>query len=101
MVPDTDAIAFHIFKTSKPICTISDIRVNLVNVEIFVTMYGVSRIKELIRGADCLLAICLCPNGCTVLSGVVVVVGVCNRSQMRTSKSTCLVFGVSIGFEPA
>jgi len=31
--------------------------------------------------------------GCTVASGVVVVVvggGVCNRSQMRTSKCTCL-----------
>ena len=33
------------------------------------------------------------PSGCTVVSGVVgvvvVVVGVCNRSQMRTSKCTC------------
>ena len=39
------------------------------------------------------------PSGCTVAYGVVdvvVVVGVCNRSQMRTSKSTCLIFGVSI-----
>ena len=44
-----------------------------------------------------LLAICR-PSGCTVASGVVdVVVGVCNRSQMRTSKCTCLIFGVSIG----
>jgi len=34
------------------------------------------------------------------VSGVVVVVGVCNRSQMRTSKCTCLIFGVSIGFDP-
>ena len=40
---------------------------------------------------DALLAICR-PSGCTVASGVivvgvvVVVVGVCNRSQMRTSK---------------
>ena len=42
------------------------------------------------------LAIC-CPSGCTVASGVVV--GVCNRSQMRTSKCTCLVFGVSIGLD--
>jgi len=34
------------------------------------------------------------PSGCTVVSGVVVVVGggVCNRSQMRTSKCTCLIF---------
>jgi len=35
-----------------------------------------------------LLAICR-PSGCTVVSGIVivgVVVGVCNRSQMRTSK---------------
>jgi len=36
------------------------------------------------------------PSGCTVVSGVVVVVGVCNRSQMRTSKCTCLIIGVSI-----
>jgi len=42
------------------------------------------------------LAICR-PSGCTVVSGVVVVGGVCNRSQMRTSKCTCLIFGVSIG----
>ena len=35
-------------------------------------------------------------------SGVVgvVVVGVCNRSQMRTSKCTYLTFGVSIGLDP-
>jgi len=48
-----------------------------------------------------LLAICR-PSGCTVVSGVVVVVivGVCNRSQMRTSKSTCLIFGVSIVLDP-
>ena len=31
---------------------------------------------------------------------VVVIVGVCNRSQMRTSKCTCLIFGVSIGLDP-
>jgi len=48
------------------------------------------------------------PSGCTVASGVVgvvvviVVVGVCNRSQMRTSKCklTCLIFRVSIGLDP-
>ena len=50
-------------------------------------------------GEDLLLAICR-PSGCTVASGVigvvvVIVVGVCNRSQMRTSKCTCLVFGLS------
>jgi len=46
------------------------------------------------------LVICR-PSGCTVASGVVViVVGVCNRSQMRTSKCTCLIFGVSIGLDP-
>jgi len=47
------------------------------------------------------LAICR-PSGCTVVSGVVVVVvvGVCNRSQMRTSKCTFLIFGVIIGFDP-
>jgi len=49
-----------------------------------------------------LLAICR-PCGCTVVSGVVVivVVGVCNLSQMRTSKCTCLIFDVSIGLDPA
>ena len=38
------------------------------------------------------------PSGCIVASGVVVVVvvGVCNRSQMRTSKCTRLIFDVSI-----
>jgi len=45
-----------------------------------------------------ILAICR-PSGCTVVSGVVVV-GVCNRTQMRTSKCTCLIFGVSIGLDP-
>ena len=42
------------------------------------------------------------PSGCTVASGVVVVVlvGVCNCSQMRTSKCTCLIFGVSVGLDP-
>jgi len=36
-----------------------------------------------------------------VASGVVgVVVDVCNRSQMRTSKCKCLIFGVSIGLDP-
>ena len=29
-----------------------------------------------------------------------VVVGVCNRSQMRTSKCTCLIFGENIGLDP-
>jgi len=45
-----------------------------------------------------LLAICR-PSGCTVASGVVVVV-VCNRSQIRTTKCTRLIFGVSIGLDP-
>jgi len=35
-----------------------------------------------------------------VASGVVVVVGVCNHSQIRTSKCTCLIFGVSIYLDP-
>jgi len=41
-----------------------------------------------------LWAICR-PSGCTVVSGVVVVVvvvSVCNRSQMRASRFTCLIF---------
>ena len=42
------------------------------------------------------------PSGCTVVSGVVgvVVVVVCNRSQTRTGKCTCLIFGVSIDLDP-
>ena len=53
-------------------------------------------------GDNCYVA----PSGSTVASGVVsvvvfvVVVGVCNRSRMRTSKCTCLIFGVSIGLDP-
>jgi len=50
-----------------------------------------------------LLAICRH----TVTSSVVVIIiivvvsgGVCNCSQMRTSKCTCLTFGVSIGLDP-
>jgi len=51
-----------------------------------------------------LLAICR-PSGCTVASGIVGVVvvvggGVCYRCHMRTSKCTCLIFGVSIGLDP-
>jgi len=49
------------------------------------------------------LAICR-PSGCTVESGVVVVVvgvGVCNRSKVRTTKCTCLFFGVSVGLDLA
>ena len=42
-------------------------------------------------------------SGCTVASGVVgvgiVVVGIYNHSQLRTSKCTCLIFGVSIGLD--
>jgi len=46
-----------------------------------------------------LLAICR-PSDRTVASGiVVVVVSVCNRSQMRTSKCTCPIFTVSIGLD--
>jgi len=55
-----------------------------------------------LHGAQSLFAICR-PSGCTVASGVVIVgviVGVCNRSQMRTSKCTRLIFGVSIGLDP-
>ena len=50
-----------------------------------------------------LLVICR-PSGCTVVSGIVVViiivVGVCNRCQMKTTKWTCLIFGVSIDLDP-
>ena len=43
-------------------------------------------------------AICR-PSGCTAAPGVVgVIVGVCNRSQMR--KCACLIFGVSIDLDP-
>jgi len=42
----------------------------------------------------------------TVASGfvgvvVVVVIGVCNHCQMKTSKCTCVIFGVSIGLDPS
>ena len=48
-----------------------------------------------------LLAICRTSDR-TVASGVVgVVVGVCNHSQMRTSKCTCLIFGMNIGLDPS
>ena len=30
---------------------------------------------------------------------VIIVGGICNHSQMRTSKCTCLFFGVSIGLD--
>jgi len=43
------------------------------------------------------LAICHA-SGCTVAPGVIVV-SVCNCSQTRTSKCTCLIFGVSIGLD--
>jgi len=35
-----------------------------------------------------------------VVVGFVVVVVVCNHSQMRTSKCTCLIFGLSVGLDP-
>ena len=38
--------------------------------------------------------------GIRVVVVVVIVVGVCNHCQMRTSKCTCLIFGVSIGLDP-
>ena len=31
---------------------------------------------------------------------VVIVIGVCNHSQMRTTKCTCLIFDVNIGLDP-
>jgi len=59
-----------------------------------------------IRKLSLLVGICR-PSDCSVASGVVVVVvvvvvggGVCNRSQMRTSQCTCLIFVVSIGLDP-
>ena len=54
------------------------------------------------------MAVCVCiagPSDRIVASGAVgvsvVVVGVCNRSQMRTgtSKYTCVIFAVSIGLD--
>jgi len=48
-----------------------------------------------------LLPICR-PSGCTMASGIVrIIVGVCNRSQMRTSKCTYLIFDVSMGLDPS
>ena len=73
-----------------------------------VVLLTVGRLQPVLRNRQkrvsdrrSLLAICR-PSGCTVASGVVVVVGggVCNRSQMRTSKCTCLIFGVSVSLDP-
>jgi len=49
-----------------------------------------------------LLVVCLYrPGDRTVASGIVVIiVGICNHSRMKTSKSTCAIFGVSIGLDP-
>jgi len=46
----------------------------------------------------CLSLLVIChPSDRTVASGVVVVVvGVCKRSQMRTSKCTCLIFVMTL-----
>jgi len=46
------------------------------------------------------------PSDISVASGIViiivfVIVGVYNRSQMRTSKCTRLIFGVNIGLHPS
>ena len=43
----------------------------------------------------------MAPGVVGVVVVVVVVAGVCNRSQMRTSEGTCLIFGVSIGLDLA
>ena len=51
---------------------------------------------NLLYGCDHLLAIC--HSGCTVASSVVG--GICNHSHVRTSKCTCLIFGVSTGLDP-
>jgi len=60
--------------------------------------YGYHGPKSTGSQLSALLAICR-PSGCTVVSSIVVV-GVCNRSQVRTSKCTCLIFGVSIDLDP-
>jgi len=59
----------------------------------FKTLCGVLLERQLF-----LLAMCR-SSGCTVAFGVVGVVGVCNCSQMGTSKCTCLIFGASIGLD--
>jgi len=69
-----------------------------------VGLWALAFLPQHLTSSSTLLAICR-PSGCTVVSGVVVVVvivgvGVCNRSQMRTSKCTCLIFGVNIGLDP-
>jgi len=85
-------------------CTASSTR----NKRVHSLRWGVAMRSSQMTGDELLLllAIC-CPNGCTVASGdvvvnvsVVVVVGICNHSQMRTSKCTCLIFGISVGLDP-
>jgi len=51
--------------------------------------YGLSASKKMLLGPTVIFSV----------SGVVVV-GIFNCSQMRTSKCTCLIFGVSIGLDP-
>ena len=54
---------------------------------------------EASRGDKIVLLVICRPSGCTVASSIVSI-GVCNRCQMRTSKCTCLIFGVSMGLDP-
>jgi len=76
----------------------SPLRVNCL-VRIVLHLSVSSAVNDLVSR---LLAICRL--GGTVASGVVFVVvvggGDCNRSQVRTSKYTCLIFGLSIGLDP-
>ena len=66
----------------------------------FFTLHKVASSYTITVPSLCLLNLVFCwlvicrPSGCTVVSGVV---GVCNRSQMRTSKYTFLIFGVCVG----
>ena len=57
-----------------------------------------SHLHHTYRPVNYLLSAICHPSDRTVVSDVVVV---CNRSKMRTSKCTCLIFGVSIGLDPS
>jgi len=74
--------------------------INCCRIPFFVVEYAIfTYCDQHIRKANAKLLAIVVPSGCTMASGVFGG-GVCNRSQIRTSKCTCLIFGVSIGFDP-
>jgi len=72
---------------------------------LFLTI-GHRRRPNLVVSVEFILLVICGPNDRTVVSGVVgvivvIVIGICNHSQMRTSICTCVIFGVNIGGHPS